>query len=123
MHMLSIDYQVLNIQEDNIVVGWTYNSDRSNKEFQLQGYTIANGEIMLPAVQIIPVGNSNTFTIPASQLSTDSSQEYFYRLVAVNQVNGSVSSDITSQETYYKFEGRGEGELVLNTYSIKIIFQ
>ena len=103
MNILTIDYQVLNIQEEHIVLGWSYNGNNNNEEFQLQEYTIDSSEAVSTGIAI-PVGNSTTFEIATSQLST----EAFYRLVAVHQISHSVTSDITSMETYYRFGGKGK---------------
>lgn len=93
----------MNLLENRTVIGWT-STNICSEIFELQGFTIRNGQISASPAHVTSVGSLNTGVIPINQSSSSSGDEIYYRLVAVNE-NGAVCSDETSQDTYYRFEG------------------
>lgn len=89
------------MQDDQVTLAWT-SSNICNKEFEVQGFVISNDQAIaaLPS-HVIKAGSSNSTQINSSLFSTP---DVYFRLVAVDE-GGSVCSDATSQETYFKFEG------------------
>lgn len=97
---ISFNYQVLEKRE-NVTIGWKFDESICATSFHLQGFSINNKRFL--EFDHLLNGSIKTIDILPNQLVTDNGPIYF-RLVAVR--DGDPCSDLTTQRTLYRFDGK-----------------
>ena len=100
-------YEDFVVDEDMVVVTWTYGPDVCSTLFELQGFTLAKIETEYLEVTepdaVFREDNSLTAEIPSVNYTTFDGDAVNYRLVALNRYNFTVCSQ--SRFTFYRFDG------------------
>lgn len=106
---LTLNYQELDIEEENIKVVLIVNgNDVGCDIFISQGFTltsIQSGDFVTEMPEIhFELDNLISAKIPSDQLTSSTGDPILYRLIAMDE-NGHICSQSISQDTFYRFDG------------------
>ena len=98
---MELDYQQLQVDSDNITIGWNYNiSDCELSHFTLEGFElddIRNNNLQEPA--LVHNSTTNIVTIPLRNVLNNS--ELYFRLSAFGENGELCGQDTKSQQIFY----------------------
>ena len=112
MATLQINYRDFDVEQNVTTLGWKFTSESNcgeNVTFLLQGYTLQSllntmPQDLPPLVINRTIRGSLTAQIPSEELTTVN-DAIVYRVVALDG-DGNICSDPTSQQLFYRFDGR-----------------
>lgn len=106
---LLINYENFNVEQNATTVGWTF-EDGCSEVFAIEGYTLTSlrnrlsNNLPEPIVNYTVHAAVSSINIQSDQLVISSTGEpIVYRIVAVDE-NGTICSDETSQNSFYRFD-------------------